>query len=798
MPGNWNPNQPAAIGLEWLPTLRYTSAVAPGSGTVAQRLRSTQAEAVTGLLMKASGSPSVTAPLFTIVDIYPDASMVPAAGSRKAVYLPPNADQNRGTWLTAAGGTANLWSLIDDTPSYPPGDASYVRQSTAGTSPYKAYVDDSALPAGARVCQVQVRAVIGAQPNPTVTTRQFTIRLEWLPTGDTYTPPNASYTANIYGQLVGVTFGEVNPRTLTPWTRADIAQFNGGNWAVRVEGVGDANTWARLDALSLLVDYIDVENRVAAATWSRTAGAVPEWVPSDTLITLPSGAAGWSKPASGDFAFVWRPGNAPTATGSAPRATDVRWQGGSQDFGPMGTTLAPVPGMAARAVNVDAYGLVSPTGGYGSIAMGLVLVKSGPSYSDDSQPYGVSSLANLSATSSTVVAQRVRQASGTSQAYLGVRFIVAPPTSGSSTLTVTVHAVSGGAQVGGAFTITAAEARALTQLVSHPSASPWRLVEGFLTSAASLANGTQYEIRFTVTGTGTWGFQGPDSSSYGAANYRGTTDTARLGGITLTSQDAAAVLLIQPAAPGSAQARVIPWNVQQATGCGPGTMDQVVVSWTSTSLGAGFARYEVERLAQDGTWHLVAAPDLEADTSWADTEGPRNRPSKYRVRVVATTAAFSAWAETEFVTPEQDGDHVTFTSNAAPELTVMLDHDPSVSFDFPDHDTDESYLPYGADGRVVFFDPVDRGVTKRYRLVVNFATIPHDEGGHLTGDDALWDPLRRITRSTAVPYVAVLDSYGNVTYAHVTLSRGEREQPGDRYWCDADVTPVQFLPTAVT
>src|SRR3546814_7336070 len=60
-----------------------------------------------------------------------------------------------------------------------------------------------------------------------------------LPTGELYTPPNSFYNANIFGRIAATSFGDVNPRTNLPWTRADLAQFNGGNWALRVEAVGE-------------------------------------------------------------------------------------------------------------------------------------------------------------------------------------------------------------------------------------------------------------------------------------------------------------------------------------------------------------------------------------------------------------------------------------------------------------------------------------------------------------------------------------------------------------------------------
>ena len=816
MAGNWNPNQPAALGLEWLVSRTNEVRVARTGVVIAMRLRSTVAETVTGLRLRAAGSPQVDDPLFTIIDVYPAgaAASYPGSTARTVVQLPPNADYNRGTWVTSAGGTTNLWQHIDDPTVYPPVGNDWIRQSTAGSSAYRCFINDAALPANARVLRVVVGAIIGAQPNPTITTRQFAFRLEHIPTAQTFTPPGASFQATIYGNRAIVDFGEVNPVTLMPWTRADIAEFNGGAWAVRVEAVGDPQAWARMDSLCLSIDYLPAENRVAVATWPRPAGPVPEWVASAGLRSMPSGAAGWAKPGSGDWDFVWRVAHAPLLTGAGPLADDVRWLACVSDLTMPGVPQAvgqglvypPPPGMAAREVIVDGYGLGRLGAGPDGVAgYGLVLTKAGPAYSDDSQPYGVTPALTVTAASGPA-SQRVRQTSGSTQSYLGARFVAYPPESpahAGSVLTVSVHLVSSGAQVGGSASWTAAEARAVPALTSAPS---WRLLAKFLSSAAALANNTQYEIRFTVTGPGAWLLSAPDQSVAGAAGYRGTVDSARLGGSTMPTRDVSAVLLIQPSPPTSAAATAVDVAVGQASGCGPDTIQRNRLTWVKTNLGGAFSHYEVERLDQDNSgadvWNLIANIATEATQSFDDAEAALNRPTRYRIRAITTTQAFSAWALTGLVTPEHldaRGDphpSVVFTSNAEPGLTVVYDHDPTVPFEFLDHEADEVMRPYGADGSIVFFEPEDRGVSVRYRLTVNFGTAPVVDGLQI-GDEAVFAPLRRITRSTAIPYVCVLDGFGNRRYAHVMLGNGEREMPQHGYWANADVIPVQFLPTVV-
>jgi hypothetical protein len=58
-------------------------------------------------------------------------------------------------------------------------------------------------------------------------------------------------------------------------------------------------------------------------------------------------------------------------------------------------------------------------------------------------------------------------------------------------------------------------------------------------------------------------------------------------------------------------------------------------------------------------------------------------------------------------------------------------------------------------------------------------------------------PLRNLVRALDKPYVAVLDAYGNVTYAHVQLSRMVNEEAGYRYHTTAVVTPLTDVPGVV-
>lgn len=819
MAGNWNPLAPAGLGLEWEATREYLMPVAKSVAPFGQRLRSTAAQTVTGLRMRATVDSAVSQPLMTLVDVYPEASII-AGAVTTAYYLPSGditagSDIGAGDWERVGGATTNLYLSIDDMPSVPPADSDYIGVNNGIGTPsgYNVHVGSGAHPLTSRILRLSIVAVHKTNPSPDNGNLPFQYRLWYVPTTTTYTPPNAAFSVNAYGGMVTIDCGEINPVTMLPWSPADVREFAvGGDWGLRVESVGNANTNPIVWAMALKVEYV-TENRAAIGTWERDP-AVGDYVDTDALVSLNTGtgvlAANWAKPSSGDFVYVWRAAHAPMVTGSDVLADDVLWHAAGADLAPvLDAQYPPVSGMAGAVVPVSETGRVaSAFAGDLKRAAVLGIEISGPAFSDDSQPYelGLAQLLGVTSADANGVAQRLRQSSGGPLSYLGVRFLVVPPATGSTTLTVTVNRVSDGVQMGGSLVLTAAAVRALTSLGGTDA----KRVEGFLSSGATLVSGTQYELRFVASGSDVWYLLAPESHTSLAGNtYAGSTDSAREGGSTYTDRDIEAVLLVQPSAPAGFGAAVDPEDLyaEPAHGCRPRSYNVVDLTWTPTALGSAFLRYEVERQDPDtSAWHLVATIDTEATATWSDEEMPRNRGVSYRLRVIATTLAFSDWATAGPVIAETEGAELILTSNHRPDLRVVMNYDPDAAFDFPDGDADELYPIHGGDGYLVFSDPEDRGVATQYRMVVFHADAskvrPSDGAGNLIGHKAMWEPLRRITRalfrddgSGTIPYVAVCDLYGNVTYAYVKLGTGRNRQPADRYHVDLTATPLQAYPT---
>lgn len=812
MANDWNPRAPAALGPEWFPTIEELEVVGPSFDVPVQQLTSTAAETVDRLDLQLTASATPDRPLYTVVDVIPSGDEIPPTPVQTA-YLLPNADISIGGpapegWIRGDGSITNLWSFIDDTPPTLPidGGNNYVAvRSTITTPPfYTLHIDDSAIPANARILRVGIAAVDSVIGNLVSTFVGYFLQHS----ATLYVPPNSIFGTHIFGNERVVDCGEINPQTRLPWTRADIAAFNGGLWRISIQGnIGSGGSRTAIWKAALKVEYIATENRVALATWERPASAGTGLVQMP-VRAMPAGTANWAKPGSGDHLYLARSAAAPLLYGTDPVATDVRWRTWRQELGatgnPAGSSPPPVPGMRMDRLLVDQYGIpLEPFEGDRDAAAGLYIHNTSPGYSDDSQTYqyGLGQLVALDSAVGNGIAQRLTP--GTTANYLGVRFVCFPPASADGTLTVSVRRVSDGVQMGGSFVLSADDVRALPEI---PGTNGARYVQGNLSSAAALVAATQYEVRFTTTTSSAddWFFAGPESDGAASVSFGGSTDTARSSGVTLTEQDLEVTLLVQPVPVANVRARPVSVPIGPAGLCKVDSYDQILVEWDPyTALGAEFDHIEIERIIDaegEMVWRQVHLITDDTTTSWGDPEAPIGTPVAYRVRAVASTAAFSDWATTEYQRAEARGCELIFTSAARPDLTVAYNNDGNqdVGFEFLDHEGDELVQLAGRDYAVAFIEPESRGIGENYRLTLNFGEPPNIDGTPV-GRRVLFQPLLTIARAVdEIPYVCVKDHHGNVTYGYIRLSRGVQSEPGWRYSVDVFVRPLTATPAVTT
>jgi hypothetical protein len=801
----YNPSSPGAVGLEWWPSVARTAPIAVGQTARGLRLPSLGAETIAGLRIPLASNPAMANRVFTLIDVFQAGNEIPSAAVQTVDYAPNSDGGVIGNWTTAAGGVVNLFQSVDEAVAYPPVGSDYIRHFSATTSSYRPTFASSGFSNTARVVRLKLAAVIGVNALPLATYVGFSIF--HVPSATPYEPPGWLVWTNGLSPnaVVVVDFGEINPVTLRPWTPADIQEFDtGGDWVARFVGNGTGANGGIITSLALRVDYLTTENRVAVGTYRRPAGAIAAVVDTDAFMTTtsPFGAT-WAKSNGVTYTYVPRVAADLLVGGSAPKANDLAWRAAVQDLGPAGSPAgqsAGPGGTESSPLVIDANGLVTSAWASDLVIPRLVVRTSAPADSADSQAYlndgSTTVLRNV--TSAQPGGQRFVAPS--TRSYLGVRFLVAPPASGAATLTVGVFTGGGfTTPVGGTLVLTADQIRALPEITGSGGL---RYVQGVLTAPAALTAATTYEVRMTPS-TGTWKALAPSAVGAGGVSLGGTTWFAQIGGGSATEQELAILLLEQPAAPTAVTAQVI-GQLQSGDGCfcTVSEVDQVILDWTASNpaLAGTFARYEIERDEDDGRGFLpVWAVTTEATTQWTDYEAPMDRPVRYRVRSVATTTAFSAWAShAGWVTCLSRGAEVVFTSNHDPGLQLVYDHDPKVSYDFLDSRTDVVHRIYGGDGQVAFFDPNRRGIAKTLRITANFGRQPVDGIGRPIEGEAVFEPLLGTIRATTIPYVCVRKRYGSRGFAHVQLASGVGEEPGWRYFVDADVTPLQTVPTAGT
>lgn len=799
----YNPSSPAGLGLEWWPSVPKTHPIAVGQTARGLRLPSLAAETIASLRLPLASNPAVTNRVFTLIDVFQAGNEIPGAAVQTVDYAPNSDGGVIGNWTTQSGGVVNLFSTVDEAVTYPPVGSDFIRHLSATDSSYRPTFASVGFSLTARVVRLKLAAVIGVSALPFATFIGFSI--VHVPSSTVYEPPGAFVWTNglTPNAVVVVDFGEINPVTLLPWTPADIREFDiGGDWVGRFVGIGNGTRGGIITSMALRVDYLATENRVAVGTYRRPAGAVPSVITTDAFAPMPAGTGTWSKANGVTYTYVPRVAADILVGGSAPKANDLAWRAGIQDLGaagsPPGQSGGP-GGIESSPMVIDsATGLVTSAWASDLVIPRLVVRTSAPADSADSQVYvnDGSTTTLRDVTSAQPAGQRLVAPS--TRSYLGVRTLIAPPASGSGTITIGVFTGGGfTTPVGGTLVLTADQVRALPEIIGSGGL---RYVEGVLSAAAALTSATTYEVRATPSAGLTWKMLAPSAVGAGGVSLGGTTWFAQIGGGSATEQELAILLLEQPAAPTAVTAQVVAQD-QSGDGCfcTVSEVDQVVIDWTAPNpaLGGTFARYEIERDEDDGRGFLpVWSVTTEATTQWTDYEAPMDRPVRYRVRAVATTTAFSGWvSHTGWVTCRSRGAEVVFTSNHDPGLQLVYDHDPKTSYEFLDHQTDVVHRIYGGDGQVAFFDPHRRGVGKTLRVTANFGRQPVDMLGRPIDGEAVFEPLLAITRATTIPYVCVRKRNGSRGFAQVILGSGVGEEPGWRYHLDAEITPLQWEPT---
>lgn len=807
---DWNPSFPDLLGNEWFATTGEASRVWHGAAPRMMRGPvSTVTETVTSLKMWAELNTLMRADARTVIDVIEEGREVTPLFT--ITSMKPTHDIRVGSWRNRFTGAAtNLFAVLDSDPEQWPGPAQFegIHNKTTANDAYECAVDAGSFAVGgsmknARIGFVQIRAILGTNIN----TRK--LRVELVIDGVAYQPSGGAL-RNVtgFGAIYTLQYGELNPATQKPWTPADIAKFaTGGGSKIRVTSQAlTATQYPVVAALALQAYTIPVENRAAVGVWRRPIVAADRLtqVTTDSLMTYPSGAANWSKVAGKSYLYYWRHSVSPSLYGPIV-ADDIRWLGLYQELGPGGKPpgitfpldrtgalrLHGPPGvMANDIVGHDWFGRPSDRFDANYQAGYSIVPMVGATASVDSQPYRGDIVDLVQLRNDQRVGQRVVPA--TTQSYIGVRFPVVPlGTAGNATVTVAVHRVSDGVQMGGTFTITLAAIRA-----KKASSNGWRYVDGFLSAAAALTAATEYEIRFTVTPLPagvSLNMIAPSGELGPAAMFGGGTQGLVVGSTHIPTRTLTVNLIRQPDPVTAVTPTVV--NVPITTFAAEATtVAHVQVSWTkpATSLGLLFGEYRVERQVDGGEWFHVCTVRDEPVTSWLDREVERNGAARYRITVLATDGRISATVTSAgTATPTASGSLVVLTSNHRTDLEIVHIYDRESSYPILSSEKNEVVTLHGTDLQVVFTEHEDRGVGWRTKVTVSQVTAA-GKGGR-----ARFERLLALEGALDIPYVCAMDNLGMKIFGHLTVSDAGLAQPQHRYTAAIEMIPTRVEPEPV-
>lgn len=777
----WNPNTTATKGLEWLPHTRSFYRLDGPGKAVALSILNTTSQAIGGFVLtvpyQVTGH-SVTGSPLGVVEVFDNEDGAIDLTTLATTTYRPNEDVSgtgAAAWREDDNTTTTIFSEIDESTL---DTTDYIKvDETAGvltTQTYAGRVGSAGFGAGLRVLAVTVTAVVSRTAGYAT---RFRLGLDI--SGTRFWSPYFSPAADT-NQTISYTW-LYNPQALRPWRIADVQAFDAGDEYL-------IETEVRSNEARVYQAYMDVvnctENRIAVGAFSLVSTNVGQQL--FTSLTTPTGGT-WTKDAAGRHLYLIR---RLSSTGAFSLNLSE-----ADDPPPSATGYFPT-------IN-PTYGYVSATGDASPKVLGLILRTTAPADSVDSQPFVTiadrtqingtipfSALSDGGVYSGLVAQMEFSNAAATG--YKILRFLVAKRDGVTADLSIKIKRRSDNTQFGSTVTLTAAEWDALPDL----GAAGFKLVEKTLATAATLAAGTQYYVDWSSTqaaptGLTVWQvlgvFVAQGVMTYGEnASFGGTTDQAT-GNIEATFVEFPFTLATQPTAPASFTATLtnltVPTTVRGAT-----VVRYAALTWTATALSASFDHYEIERSEDGGTtWTCVAKITTEASAAWSDIESKRNTAVTYRIRVVRTDNAFSAWSTSSAITPTAVNDEMIFTTNESTALTVAVDYAKAVPYEFLTETERVLRRIYGRDFQVAFSPTEDRGVRFSVPVTIHAGSTPTSPGL------PVFAALRALATAD-VPYVCVLDHRGNRLYAALQVPDGTHRRAGQIYVANVVVTQTIDVP----
>lgn len=795
---NYNRKTPGIQGADWYGSRQRAIAVSAGvAGGPLLTAEHTESIASLAMLTRTPLGPQPVC----MCDVYDLAN--PLADGEQMVMMRPTA--NASNWAAVSGGwdmrgsdagispyADNAYQHLDEivyahyalSPSDPANTwASQVRYAAVATrTPYAARIefvhadgtdnakfdgnDGSALAAtvlnGKRIKSVEVVATL-QNDTPAAIGIDAILTLGGVRVSSTDGP----YSLPIFAGITRVVW-RFNANAVSgglPWSQAAIAGLLAGT---DLFGIGiTSKPAAGLLHVGSIVLQIRVCNERRLATSIGYGGpGVDTWSgfplvsPADFMTPL-----AWSKVTGHQYAMLVSAFRAPISLlGVDSGATDG------------GTNLID-HGLAT--VSLDPLSVLCPSGALvpdNLPAMNVTMGITGGGISADSVPYAVVNALRCGADGASPLTQGLPSGTGS----YGIAGILVASDGQDAPLTVELKT---GATVLGTGTIEPGDV---------PMDGLYHLLWVQLDNAAALDGGQTLSCRSTSTrgwllpclfGVGV-GMDPADAQGATAAvaGIGGTADTANEG----ATSDFPWSIGTVPAAPTGLTGNEQNFTTTNKSPGGPARIGYAALDWTSTTLGAAFGFYELQR---DGV--AIAWITSEASSYFNDFESARNTDAVYRVRVVRNDGARSALSgsATVQVHTALDCDNV-LTSNWFPDLTVAYQDEAPHSYGRANASTINPQLIAGRRYPVVV-RPLTEGDSDVFSRIYNVAqdtlTTP------LTVIDRRnFDPIVAIVEAPA-PYVALLQGNGDrwLVAGRIDANAMVMSQPGNSHkatvgWTEVD------------
>ena len=751
MAHEWNPNSTGTKGMEW-PAFFSGAITVPGQFVPCLSYINTVSETAASARIYLGGR-GQSGGLY-VIEAYDNETAIPS--NFDVLEAQPNQDvsgmANPGWVVGGSFAVVNLYQQIDEL-AYDPSD--WIAINGVGTVfVYAGRFNTAALAlTSKRILRLRMVAAVHVNGNAA------------LEMGLNISGNNYPMRSNIAGTTAGVfVIGDLyyNPATKQPWRIADVVALDNTD-EFYFSGLALTGGLVSVYWVSLEVALVD-ENRLAFGVLDDTAGGLTQNAWNTLTLTTPT-AGTWTKDGSGYHTYLMRRLN---STGSF----NVPYH---ESF-----NHAQPPTMRGY------YPTLNTTYGY-AIAMGSATPgvipfgtrTSAPADSTDAQPYA--DIDSAQVRSGQDAEQRFSNAAAANYGF--ARFLCNPPTDDSSPLILRIKRHSDNVQLGGDLSVTPAQVRA-----DHPSVGgDWYYVQANLASVATLAAATQYYFEFSSAAVSTDPWYIPfvnTGNVFNAAGFGGTTDDATVNGLTGDQYDMPVTISTVPSAPASFAGSVTNQTVTESV-CQVTAIPRASLTWSATALGGSFERYELQRSLDGGTtWTEIRRIETEATASAVDYEAPINAQASYRIRVIRSDSAASGWSSTVNVTKTSTACVLYFVSNYDPSYNLVLDHEPEVGYDFLESDDRVVHAIYGVDKHLGFIPIEDRGTRANWRIPIAF-----DGEGDPHEGKAAFDALRDLARAT-LPYVMVLDTYGNQIAGLLHVPTGSQFMPGRVYVAEVAATEL--------